>query len=315
MNAADTLDTPRQTGARPVTSCGVYTITLKAGEGVARTLKALSPNGEFFQPMIDGRGRSVVFWGRETKESGLNIWRTDLSSNMPVRLTDIRAVSGHPFWNSDGERIVFFSTRGLTRDTRWSMGTQFAVDRSPRNIWVMNRDGSDLRRLTRGRFVDERPCISPDGKHVVFVSNRSGGGYLSLWSVFVETGELTPVTTGDCLAYRPIFSPDGRRLAFFTGGTEVSTHKLAIMSWPDGEVSFPLPAGFFKWIHGPFWLQGGSTILVHGIRKSGGKAGLYTVDIEDGQVREIVVPGFSEYAHGSMTRDGSVLAFDSRGRN
>ena len=85
----------------------------------------------------------------------------------------------------DATREMLF---GVSAETEWSMKNQFALDRSPRNIWIMGSDGEDRKKLTDGPHVDERPCISPDGEHVVFVSNRSGS--MNLWAVSTDTGAL-----------------------------------------------------------------------------------------------------------------------------
>ena len=71
--------------------------------------------------------------------------------------------SFYPAWSPDGERIAFASS-----------------SRTPKNqeIYVVRRDGSTLRRLTRtagdiGALGDDAaPAWSPDGKRIVFASNR-----------------------------------------------------------------------------------------------------------------------------------------------
>ena len=46
-------------------------------------------------------------------------------------------------------------------------------------IWMMNADGSGLRQMTSGDHADAEPRFSPDGKRLLFVSNR--GGASQLW--------------------------------------------------------------------------------------------------------------------------------------
>ncbi|HPN84441.1 MAG TPA: DPP IV N-terminal domain-containing protein, partial [Victivallales bacterium] len=206
---------------------GVYKINLEGGVGRFDSLERLNPEGYFLMPMINPDASSVLFWGRQEGEKGFNIWRNDLNGKDPVKLTDHRAVSGHPFWNSDASRVVFFSTLGVSPETDWNMADQFKLKRSPRNIWIMGRNGENPIRLTEGPYVDERPCISPDGRTVVFVSDRSG--YMNLWSVSTETGELRQITKHQKRDYRPIFSPKGDCLAFFSTNNSKGMDDLCLM--------------------------------------------------------------------------------------
>jgi Tol biopolymer transport system component len=65
-----------------------------------------------------------------------------------------------PQWSPDGLQIVFFAAN-------WPTVRQ--------DIYRINLDGSDLRRLTdTPRVVDEDPRWSPDGRHIVFQSDRDG---------------------------------------------------------------------------------------------------------------------------------------------
>jgi hypothetical protein len=287
----------------------VYRIGIKDRIGLPETIEKLSPDGYFLQPMIDRAGDKVVFWGRQEDEVGYNIWRWDSASQRPVALTTMSAVSGHPFWSVDAKHIVFFSTFGLSSETEWSMENQFELNRSPRNIWIMESNGDGCRKLTEGPHVDERPCISPDGECVVFVSDRSGS--MNLWSVSVGTGKLEQMTRHDGMDYRPVFSPDGSSLAFFTTNNAQGMHDLCIMGWPDGEPDFPLPPGRFTWAHGPFWLADGESLLFHGVPVGESHCAIWVLHLHDRLIERIELPGVPSYAHGSLDADESILAFDS----
>jgi TolB protein len=61
-----------------------------------------------------------------------------------------------PQWSQDGRRLAFTSDR----------------DGDP-ELYVMNADGSDPKRLTRMNGRDAHPYFSKDGKRIVFQSPRA----------------------------------------------------------------------------------------------------------------------------------------------
>jgi Tol biopolymer transport system component len=67
--------------------------------------------------------------------------------------------------------------------------------------------------VTNFAGVEAQPSLSPDGRSVVFVSNR--GGQFGLWVGLVTGGNLIPVTPNDRnVKARPRWSPDGTRIAY-----------------------------------------------------------------------------------------------------
>jgi Tol biopolymer transport system component len=69
------------------------------------------------------------------------------------------------------------------------------------------RDLFDGRRLTSGVAIDRQPVYSPDGRSVMFSSNR--GGTLDLWEVSVESGEMHRVTDDPQDDWYPVFGSVG----------------------------------------------------------------------------------------------------------
>ncbi|MCL4819642.1 MAG: serine/threonine-protein kinase [Vicinamibacteria bacterium] len=66
--------------------------------------------------------------------------------------------------------------------------------------------------LTEGPFSDRQPAYSPDGRWLLFSSNRSGN--LDVWRLSRESGELQRLTDHEAQDWDPASSPDGRRLLF-----------------------------------------------------------------------------------------------------
>jgi len=64
--------------------------------------------------------------------------------------------------------------------------------------------------LTRGATSDRQPTFSPDGRRILFSSNRSGN--LDLWEVNIESGALSRVTDHGGNDWDPAYTPDGQHI-------------------------------------------------------------------------------------------------------
>jgi Tol biopolymer transport system component len=103
-----------------------------------------------------------------------------------------------PSWSPDGERLTFASKR----DDNWE-------------IYVMDRDGSHLTRLTRHEADDTNPDWSPDGSRIAFASTREG--YAEIYVMALGRGEAINISKAPFSAeYGPTWSPDGSRIAFYS---------------------------------------------------------------------------------------------------
>ncbi len=97
----------------------------------------------------------------------------------------------------DGERIAFY--------------TQAPEE----ELFVVPTSGGEPRQLTRDTFKDRVPRWSPDGRSILFYSNRSGK--YEAWKIGADGSGLEQLTTLDRAVYNPVWSPDGRHLAFNLG--------------------------------------------------------------------------------------------------
>lgn len=108
-----------------------------------------------------------------------------------------------PMWSPDGNYIAFVSTRDSVNNNN--------------NIFVMNRDGSQLRRLTENPGDDTDPSWSPDSRHIVYSAHSLELGTNALMMIDTECSAEISCTypiIGDNWEMMPDWSPDGNSIVF-----------------------------------------------------------------------------------------------------
>jgi Tol biopolymer transport system component len=142
----------------------------------------------------------------------------------PQRLTsnDASSGSGWPAVSLRGSFIAF---------TQWDRSGQ-------ENIWRMDMDGGNLKRLTEGK-MDVNPAISPDGQWIVYCTSVQGGKTV-LMKVPSEGGSASQLTDYD--SYFPSVSPDGKWIACYIP-SQNQPARLAMVPFAGGQPAkvFPLP--------------------------------------------------------------------------
>jgi Tol biopolymer transport system component len=119
-----------------------------------------------------------------------------------------------PAWSPDGRQLVFTGYDGGLSD-----------------LYLVNADGTDLRRLTNDKYADIQPTWSPDGRQIAFATDRGGDtdigklriGVMKIALYDVASGriEVLPNMAGG-KNVSPQWSPDGGALAFVSDRTGVS---------------------------------------------------------------------------------------------
>jgi Tol biopolymer transport system component len=139
------------------------------------------------------------------------IYVGDLATGGTQRLTRAGEASDAPAFSPDGTRIAFFTDRDFppARDEN---------DPIPlTEIYVMDADGSDKRRLTRDRVYSVDPDFSPDGRKIVFEEVRFVGRREQnrIAVIDADGGNRRALTRfGTLSAVNPKWMPDGQRIIF-----------------------------------------------------------------------------------------------------
>lgn len=162
----------------------------------------------------DGR---VVF--TSVRDGDMEIYSMNGDGADVKRLTHRPGPDGGPFFSADGSQIVF---RGrplppgkelddfqlLLKDALWRPTSL--------EIFVMNRDGSNLRQVTTLGRASFAPYFFPDGRRIIFASNYEDPRQrnFDIYAINVDGTGLERITDDPTFDGFPMFSPDGTHLVF-----------------------------------------------------------------------------------------------------
>jgi TolB protein len=81
----------------------------------------------------------------------MSIYVLDVATRAITQLTDLAGTSARPRWSPDGHQILFHSTESIGTVPFSQLGTAY-------ELYVIEADGSDIRRLTRNDMYDAHPA-------------------------------------------------------------------------------------------------------------------------------------------------------------
>ena len=167
------------------------------------------------------RGRPM--YGKFGKLCKLNL----RSGKLTLLIDDPQGGVRDPAVHYDGKRILFSYRKG---------GTENYL------LYIINSDGTGLRRVTDGKFDDYEPCWLPDGG-IAFVTTRARrwvGCWFTqvgnIWRCDADGGQIRPLSANIEQDNTPWVLPDGRILYMrweYIDRSQVNYHHLWTM-YPDG---------------------------------------------------------------------------------
>jgi TolB protein len=204
-------------------------------------------------------GTSIAY-DSESRGGGQGIWIANADGSEATKLIDDGSV---PAWSPDGTQIAFArpDIGEMVSFGEGSAGT-------PIYLYVMDADGTNVRRLTDGQFSDYSPAWSPDGTRIAFVRyGREGAG------LFVMNADGTAVRQvagpGIEIFGAPAWSSDGTSIAIAVNGAKNGPAGGILLLPADGtgegtmipgtEVEYP------DYVSNPAWSPDGKWIAyLHG---------------------------------------------------
>lgn len=217
-----------------------------AGQPLPFTRLTYGPWDDIY-PAISPDGQSVAF---ASNRSGYwDIYLLDLSSGGITRLTDTLAYDASPAWSPDNKWLVYETYNNDNLDIK----IQSVI--SP----------TDTIQLTTSSAADFSPVWSPKGRHIAFVSDRSGEN--EIWLADLDQTEAQRFQNisqnPNSNDTHPAWSPDGNSIVWV--GAQDGMHTLILQEMPISGDPITTPTtlsqqnlGSGDW---PVWSADGESIL------------------------------------------------------
>lgn len=161
-----------------------------------------------YYPSLSPDGTSVVY-AAFREQNVHEIYELDLDDGSVSRLTNRIGVNNGPEISPDGNTITFMRGNPNTQQNQ---------------IWVMNRDGENPANVPGALGWD--PTWSPDGRSILFASDREGG--VQLFTVSLSGNAIRRISNLPAIRGRSDWSPDGQFIVTYSG--EPWNRELYIMS-------------------------------------------------------------------------------------
>jgi Tol biopolymer transport system component len=197
---------------------------------------ALFPGFEIFKANLDGsnprplaaaprydaeatirRDGTIVF--TSLRSGDLEIYTMDKNGKNVKQLTSELGYDGGPFWSYDGKQIVYRAHHPETEKEKTDYQALLKDDLirpSKLDLWVMNADGSNKRRVTNNGKANFAPFFFPNGKRIIFSSNQDDprGRNFEIYAINADGGGQERITFNETFDGFPMFSPDGKKIVF-----------------------------------------------------------------------------------------------------
>lgn len=180
-------------------------------------------------------GRYLAFVSNREEKKG-QLFVLPLDGGDARQLTQAKFGVSQPAWSPDGRRIAYAARTGdykepkernpieksaprVVRNLRYKLDGIGFFDERRLHVFTVHVETGETQQITDGDWHDEQPSWSPDGRRIVFVSDRERDRFQrqwrsDVWAVAATGGRARKLTRSKGAAGAPAFSPDGRLVAY-----------------------------------------------------------------------------------------------------
>lgn len=191
-----------------------------------------SPDGKYLAFLSARKGKT-------------QIWLFNTVGGEPYQLTDMSNGISSFVWSPDSSQVAFITKDPNTKEEKKSdvivlnrlqhkLDGVGYLDNKRHHIWIIPARGGVPRKLTDGQYDEQSISFSPDGKEILFVSNRTedpdANHNTDIWAIDVKIGRIRQITDDNKTESNPSWSHDGEYIAYlmFEGNLEGNKKKSSV---------------------------------------------------------------------------------------
>lgn len=186
-------------------------------------------------PVWSSDGSMIAFISTRDKKSGIYAIASD--GGEARKVIEMDGSFGSINWTPDGKEIVFNFRYNDSHDEKdekkkkeaplfrhvtrlfYRLDALGFLPEDRFHIWKVDVASGETKQLTKGKFDETGPTVSPDGKTIAFTSNRSQNPdkdwfKIDLFTIPIDGGKMIRIKTPAGPVECPVFSPDSKKIAY-----------------------------------------------------------------------------------------------------
>lgn len=224
------------------------------------------------------------------------------------QLTEALGYDAEASYSPDGRKIVFTSIRNAYPADKLSSQDRERLAADPSyfaEIYIMDADGADQKRLTFTPGYDGGPFFSPDGQRIIWRRFDEKGAIADVYTMKLDGSDVQRMTDFDCMSWAPYFHPSGDYVIFTSNKLGFSNFELFVVD-ARGERE-PVRVTFTDGFDGlPVFSPDGKRLCWTSNRTADGKSQLFLAAWDHDQARAAIQAS-------PMRRAGAPSATKARG--
>lgn len=165
-------------------------------------------------------------------DAAMDIFSANRDGSNLKQLTNTPGYDAEASYSPDGKRIVFCSLRDAYPKNQRSAKELKQLEVDPAyfgEIYLMNADGSEQKRLTERPGYDGSPFFTPDGQHIVWRHFTPDGSQADIYTMRLDGSCVRRLTDFDSMSRAPYFHPSGAYVIFASNKLGFSNFELYLV--------------------------------------------------------------------------------------